>query len=440
MEKRLWNAKEIAKVRRAADVLVLLPMAFFLMGLSFFFYDGDPRLGKLPSWRFLIPFLTGAGMDFFVHLRLAGLPAFPYQKLRNRACELFVVTQGWCLALLGWFGVFFYGGLDADRLCIPPVALKLLWGLFFLLFAEALAGLERSRFLRVSLAGFLAGFFGGILLAYILMEPTFFLAGIYFSAFCLTILLPLAISRSLHRLADRQEAELASGHLQSRGEEQSVMEMEKTERIRLSELTSSEIRGMKCVSLGSVFLLASLNCFIGGALAFFSAWELEYSRMLLCWGTAGAYLLLLAGACLFCAAPHRLGMKCWAVVLLGGILGIAAVGIGLAVAGNRVSDELLFAGGVMLFLGLFTVFAAMFLNAVQKTAGRDEAVLYEKLRAKFVFSSVAALMFFLIALGVMKVGVPLAMIVFLIWGCFTLGIFWNGRDVVLRFLDSEAET
>ena len=93
MEKRLWNAKEIAKVRRAADALVLLPMAFFLMGLSFFFYDGDPRLGKLPSWRFLIPFLTGAGMDFFVHLRLAGLPAFPYQKLRNRACELFVVTQ-----------------------------------------------------------------------------------------------------------------------------------------------------------------------------------------------------------------------------------------------------------------------------------------------------------------------------------------------------------
>ncbi|MBO5437493.1 MAG: hypothetical protein J6A23_07515, partial [Thermoguttaceae bacterium] len=110
------------------------------------------------------------------------------------------------------------------------------------------------------------------------------------------------------------------------------------------------------------------------------------------------------------------------------------------VAGNRLSDELLFAGGVMLFLGIFTVFAAMFLNAVQKAAGRDEAVLYEKLRAKFVFSSVAALMFFLIALGVMKVGVPLAMIVFLIWGCFTLGIFWNGRDVILRFLDSEAET
>ena len=88
MEKRLWNAKEIAKVRRAADALVLLPMAFFLMGLSFFFYDGDPRLGKLPSWRFLIPFLTGAGMDFFVHLRLAGLPAFPYHtEMDPRLCD-----------------------------------------------------------------------------------------------------------------------------------------------------------------------------------------------------------------------------------------------------------------------------------------------------------------------------------------------------------------
>ena len=77
-----WGAGETVKGRQAANALGVLPLAFFLMGLGCFFYDGDSTIGKFPSWKYLLPLLSGAALEFWAHLRFVRIPVFPELKAR----------------------------------------------------------------------------------------------------------------------------------------------------------------------------------------------------------------------------------------------------------------------------------------------------------------------------------------------------------------------
>lgn len=49
MEMRVLKLNEIRNVRRAANALGILPLAFFLLALACCFYDGAPTIEKFPS-------------------------------------------------------------------------------------------------------------------------------------------------------------------------------------------------------------------------------------------------------------------------------------------------------------------------------------------------------------------------------------------------------
>ena len=448
MEMRVLKLNEIRNVHRAANALGILPLAFFLLALACYFYDGDPTIEKFPSWKYLVLFLSGVVLEFYAHLRLMRFPVFSDPKPRNLAQGMLAVWLLWLLSLAEWFGAFFHGGVGVDLLCVPPVVLKVFWILPFLLFLNAISRLTQSRLASLVVWGGLLGFFGGIVAGIVFKRELFALSGFFFSVFCLTCLLPLLLCLSLRKFARERAAEPASGMALSIGKPEdgswalssSVWESE-AGRVRLSELTLEEIRGLKLASLGIALLLASAACMLWCAVTFFTAHDVEFARKLIRWGFPGAYFLLLMGGSLLCAVPKRFRMKFRSVLLFGIFLAAIAEFVGLQMM--EIHLESLVGGGVLLvggslFFGVsLTFFVSHLLRMAERMTIGSEAVFYGKCRASVEISNGGVLIGFLFGLGIMKVGPVFSMVAFLLWGGMAIWMLLSLRDVLLRFLDGE---